>query len=174
MAVTALCTQTDMQYILSVKGVLLRMDDAGNGSAETDFVDEIIEIASVWVNQHLFDRYATATIQASSWAKWAAAHKAVVLASKRRGNSVPESLLEELDVYIAELERIRDGKSNLMTDTGVATPTHDELPTVSNMTVDSRYTRNNVRRVKSSSTGDDAAAGVQQDDARTVGDFPWY
>ena len=165
MAITALCSQTDLGYILSTTGVVLRLAADADGSADSGIATAVLEEGTVLVYSHLLQRYSVAVIAASTWAKWAAAYMSIRILGRRRGNTMPKSLLEEATRWLESLERIRDGKASLISDTGLSAPKVDALPTVSNMTVDGRFAANNVRRVKLSSTGDDAADGAQQNNA---------
>ena len=53
MAITALCSQTDLGYILSTNGVVLRLDDDDDGSADSGIATAVLEEGTVLVYSHL-------------------------------------------------------------------------------------------------------------------------
>jgi hypothetical protein len=79
-----------------------------------------------------------------------ATYCAVELA-RRRGNPVPSQLVEDFNRYKDDLAAIQAGSQELTADSGLATPTFDNLPMVTNLRVDSRY-QSKIRRVYQNST----------------------
>jgi phage gp36-like protein len=165
MALTPYCTATQLDQIWSDYGVTLRADDYEDNQRDDGILDAVIEKATADVNLYLLQRYSVAILADNTWVKWATAYIAAVALGRRRGNGVPQPLLEEMERYIEALKQIQAGTIELPGDSGIVTPTFDQLPSVSNMTIDSRFGRNNVRRVERTSTGKRAGAGVKQNDA---------
>jgi hypothetical protein len=162
MAVTPLCTITEIEAKLSQFGLESCLDDDKDGAADPTLADSVIEKASADVGQFLLVRYAPAAIAASAWVKWVTATFAARDASRRRGNPCPESLLEECKDYLEQLKAIRDGLEPLIGDTGPVPPRFNDLPTVSNLIVDGRFRRSKIRRVEATSTGPAPQGGLKQ------------
>lgn len=165
MAVTALCTQANVEAILSQYGVEASLEDNADGMIDATVdgaASDFLEKASADVCFYLFQRYEIAAITASAWAKWTAAIFCARDMMTRRGNPCPDSLQREYDKREELLKAIALGTFSLPGDTGLANPQFDESPTVSNMTVDGRYHRRKVRRVPTTSTGGVPQGGVQQ------------
>src|SRR5262245_30932951 len=118
MAVTALCTQTEIEAKLSEHGLAVRLDDDKDGAAEPGLVTSVIEKASADVGQYLLVRYAVADIAASAWVKWVTATFAARDATRRRNQPCPQSLLDECQDYTDQLKAIRDGLQPLVGDAG--------------------------------------------------------
>lgn len=146
------CSQTEINAVWSAFGVNVRLDDDLDGVADQD-VAAIIEQASSRMNRFLFRRYTALTISACTWAKWCCAAMAAAIIARRRGNDIPQSLVDEVKDYQDALTAIGDGREDLPADDGPATPKWDETPAFSNLTIDGRFTRAKVRRVPSTSSG---------------------
>lgn len=150
MAVTLLCSQTDVENIWSAFGVSVRADDRDTvGNAQ--HIAAMLEKSSADVQAYLLARYDAAVIAASTWCKWAAAIFCCVDMARRRGNAPPGPMFEEYTRYKTDLEAIRDGSLLLTTDTGLAPMSSDLAAVVSNFRVNSRYAQP-VRRLPISST----------------------
>ena len=154
------CSQTEINAIWSAFGVNARLDDDLDGVADQD-IAAVIEQASSRMNRFLLRRYSAATISAATWAKWCCAVFAAAILARRRGNDIPQSLVDEVQEYNETLKAIGQGTEDLMADDGPANPISDETPAYSNLTIDGRFTRSKVRRVPSSSSG-----GPQQNNGR--------
>lgn len=152
MAITPYCQQADVQAVLSAFALNVRLDDDLDGVADID-VGQVIEQATTRVNQFVLRRYAVQTAAASTWLKWCVAVIAATIACRRRGNEVPDALIEEVKDYREQLEAIRAGQEDLPADDGPAIPLSDETPAVSNLTIDERFPRAKVRRVPRTSSG---------------------
>jgi phage gp36-like protein len=154
------CTQEDVEALLSEFGVLDRLDDDQDGTADAGLMTAGIAKASADVNQRLLQRYDVSQLLLSDWVKYCTAHLATAWLCRRRGLTVPEELAAEVKTYLDDLKRIRDGHDDLSVNDGLALPSVDSTPTVSNMIVDGRYRRNKVRRVPSTSSGQHPAGGL--------------
>lgn len=150
MALTVYCTVEHVRFVWSNHGVSARADDR-DGHNSTDTIDDAISKATTDVNQYLFQRYTPAVIAGCTWVKWATAFIAAQALAIRRGNSVPQGIQDQVDRYLEDLKAIAAGQIMLTTDTGLASPEHDNLPGVSNLRVDSRF-RAPIRRVPQTST----------------------
>lgn len=162
MAVTALCSQTDVEFVWSSFGVVTRLDDDYDGTADTGLMTKGIEKATTDVLWYL-SRFALSVVQGSAWVKWATAYVAAVTIARRRGMSCPDGLLLEAEDYLAKLQQIKDGAPLIVDDGTQAPPRLDGSgPVATNYTVDMRRPRTKVRRVPVSSTGQ-APAGKHHD-----------
>lgn len=163
MAVTPYCTSTNVERVYSTFGVTSATDDDFDGDSDDDIVDDLIEKATSDVNRYLFPRgYTVAVCAASTWVKWCTAVLACNDICRHRGNPIPLPLAEEAQRYRDALQAILDGNADLTTDDGMAPPSLDNSPTVSNLTVDGRYPRAKIRRVPSTSTGGHQTAGRKE------------
>lgn len=116
-ALPLLTDTTLVNQRLSDYGVRLRVDDDGNGSlstAEQASRTECLTVGSETVYSYLYDRYDPAAVRQVrlAWA-WASDFACYELC-RRRGNPVPENLIEHLERVEERLDRIRQGKENLM------------------------------------------------------------
>lgn len=162
MAVTPLCVQDDVEFVWSEFGLVTRVDDDYNGTADTGLVASGIEKATVDVLQYL-SRFSLATVTASTWVKWAVAYIAAGAIARRRGMDCPDGLLALIEDYLLKLQAIKDGGVLVLDDGTVAPPRLDGAgPVVTNYTIDGRRKRTKVRRVPASSTGE-APAGKHAD-----------
>lgn len=172
MPLTTYCTEAEVKWIWSEVGVLRRADDDDDDTAEAGVVDKSIEVATTKVNKYLLKRYTVAILSASTWVKWATAYIAAYQLGIRRGNPVPKTLEDEYKSYLDELQAIQDGSQPLVADDGAAQEKHDSVPSVTNYTVDGRFSRAKIRRVPSTSTGGNQSPGLKQynaDDRRLMG-----
>lgn len=117
------CSRTDIDNVLSEKGVDLRADD----SPPTELGDVLDEAASI-IDQKCTQRYTVQSLQDSRiirhWSKWIAAF----LLCKRRNNDASNALGEEYDRVMKELDGIAAGKFTL----GDAVARRPSLPGMSN------------------------------------------
>lgn len=169
MAVTSYCTQYDCDDILSQFGVVARTDDDDDGDEDTEsvgttgLVEVCIEQASTDMNRYLYQRYTSAVIAASTWARYCCAVLSVCLLCRRRGNPIPQSLADEAEYYRMALEAIRKGNEPLMSDTGPSVARFQVAPMMSNLTVDGRFSRNKVRVVRTTSVDGSPADANDRD-----------
>lgn len=166
MAVTALCSQDDVEFVWSTYGVSVRVED-GDGGGTAARIAAMLEKATVDVQYFLLQRYPLSSLQDNAWVKWAVAIFAAVDLGRRRGNPCPEPLLVEWRTYHDQLVEIRAGKAHLPSDTGRAAPMFDNAPLVSNLRVDSRY-RQPIRRLVQTSTFSPQAPSRKNSQTSTV------
>lgn len=146
----AYSTKTDIEQIISALGVDLTSsddfttvaDDATNIAAAIQKVDSIIDF-------NLRRLYSASSIAGSTWVKWCSATLASCQLFKRRGNACPESLGKECEQYIEDLKAIANSE-RILPD---AVYQGNHFPTVTNLAVDMRFTRQHIRRIPSTSTG---------------------
>ena len=167
--VTTICTQADVERLLSPYGVEAFSDHSQIGQADAAVVADCCDQASEEIITYLHERYLEADIVTSTLVnRWATVVAAVFLC-QRRGNPVPESLLAEwqriLDPVSGLCVQIADGQRQLP---GIPSRC-DMRPTWSNLQVDRRFIRNKTRVTKSNSS--EAPTTLSQDgDVR----FPAY
>lgn len=157
------CDQSDVEFIWSSFGVLVRLDDDAGGSADSGVMDWWLEKAAGDVRKCLQPRYSEAVLSDNDWVTKCTAHFAARGIALRRGNGIPEGLQAECDQYRKDLEKMQQGLMHLPADAGgPEAPALDNLPSVSNMVIDGRYKRAKVRRIPSTSTGGNQTTGRQQ------------
>ncbi len=150
MAVATYCTSEEVAFLWSEYGVELRIDDR-DALSSTQRMEQALEKASADVNSYLLENYPLASLQNNAWVKWATAHCCAVDLARRRGESPPDGLFAEYQRYMDFLKEIRAGGRALISDAGLAAPRFDNLPFVTNLRVDSRFTQK-VRRIVPTST----------------------
>lgn len=179
MSLALYASESDLDGILSPFGVEVRKDDdpdnliapATNAANEAANITSVLQQATVKVNQKLVTRYTIAVLQASTWVRFCTAYLAARALCLRRGNPVPEAILNECEEYDKELAGIFQGIASLVCDTGLAPPRFDPSPTVTNYSVDSRYARGKVRRIPTTSTGGSQSGDRKQQNMR---EFVWW
>jgi len=117
------CTQDDMEQVLSVSGVELRLDDY---PSDTNFV---IDDASALIDAYLLTRYDPAQLGQSRWVRHACTDIAIYNLCMRRANSVPGSILKKYEDTIKMLEKAAVGALKL----GDISPKRPAIPFMSNM-----------------------------------------
>lgn len=161
------CDIDEVENILSEDGVTNRTDDSPESVRADSEVTACIEQATSIINGYLSRRYSFSALATSTWIKWCCAYLSACRLAKRRANACPEPIAAECRQYLDWLKEIRDG----VMDVPEIAPEVDMLPTVSNLTVDGRFTRQKVRRVPSTSTGSPPTPPVTQKD--TVDFWPY-
>ena len=149
------CTVADVKDILSDNGVLVRTDDdesgavAGSGTESTVQANAVDRAASK-MNMYLEQTaYTLVSLANNAWCKWCNATIAAVEFCKRRGNPVPQPLLEDFQWYMDMLMQLARGVFHAIPGTNPAVETS---PTVSNLTTEP-YKHMPVRRRPFTSTG---------------------
>lgn len=166
MTVQTYCVIADVKDILSDNGVLYRTDDNEDGSVagsgtESTVQSHAIEFAAVKMNMYLQQTAYTLTALANNeWCKWCNAVKAAVILCRRRGNPVPNSLLQEEQEFERMLEMLRKGTIDAIPGTN---PSFETTPVVTNFTTEP-WRRTPVRRRDGSSTGQKPPATVKRHD----------
>ena len=166
----ALCTQAEIERVLSVNGVLDFADHDADGVQDDQVVEDAIQRASDELHLYLHDRYLPADLADCKLIKrWAAVGAAVYLCQTR--NNPPPEALEGLwekiiapEVGLAAV--IGAGKHALP---GVPLR-YDSRPSWSNLQIDRRYptSKTRVKEVNSS----DAPTTLTQDSSPDLGEFP--
>ncbi len=140
---TLYCTQSDVETILSVEGLSLRLDDPQDGVVDAEdlaYLTTFIGWATARLNMYLMGRYDAAELGASFQVNEFCALMVAFRISKRRGNPAPESLKEAYDETIELLKLIKAGSMALE---DVAERTSG-APFWDNM----RHTRHSLRRTR--------------------------
>ena len=137
--------KAEIEDLLSVNGVVLRADDRDRGTLSSTELDRInlnaVNYATGKCNLYLLERYEASILVDS----WIVHHWATVIAArwlcKRRGNSVPESLEDEYEEIIEEMQKVKEGELSL----GDVAQRESDQPTFSNVTVDTTYDLRQIR-----------------------------
>lgn len=158
------CTRPDVDAIWSEFGVTARLDDNIDGSADAGIFDLVLDKCATDINLYLMQRYPVATLQASPWVRWCCAVFAARDLARRRGNPVPPPLQAEYERYLEACKAIAANQLILPGVNGLSLPQFDDLPSVSNLTIDGRYHRGKIRRVPSTSTRAAPGDGVKRND----------
>lgn len=136
------CTESDLKAYLSETGFFSRADDDQDGSISGDAleqagVDLCINLGTLEVCKYIQRRYLPAQLANSELIRYFSVVFSCAALCRRRGNPVPESLAEEVDLIISQLEDIRDGKLDVP-DIGERAP---RGPLLINSRADARYSR---------------------------------
>lgn len=111
------CTQGDIEFVLSVVGLRLTLDDDRSGSIsstpESTYLSQCIEFATAEVNSYIFRRYDPNQLVNSSRIKEVAAVIAAAKARRHRTDPLPEGLAEWLDEVMEWLKEVRDMKADV-------------------------------------------------------------
>lgn len=158
------CEQADIEDVISIEGLLFRVDDDDDGQAETGLAGRAINKATDRVNLYLSGKYLPADLATSDYITDATSYLATCWICARRGNPVPESLASRCAEIIEELKLIAKGTLNL-TDLVQRT---NQLPALSNLKWDGRFRAAKVRVQKSISTGGESDL-PQNTDLRELG-----
>lgn len=107
MATTPYCTVQNIQDRLSLVGVTLRVDD------DPTVVDAVIKNASTKINFYCFGKYSPEVLAANDWVTERCTDIATCILCKRRGNPCPQSVADDFDAAIADLQLIRTGAAQI-------------------------------------------------------------
>lgn len=145
----AYCNQEDIEFVLSEAGVTYTSADVGD-ETDTANVALSIEKAESQVKQALRKVYDISTISDSNtWVKWCTATYAAVILTRRRGNSVPDSLWVEREEYRKILDAVQAGTAEIPD----LNPRYEPGLTMGNLRIDSHKRTGKVRVVSSISVG---------------------
>lgn len=153
----AYCSQAEVERFFSAQGVTAFSDHDGDGNNDAEVVNDCINQATEELNLYCQQWYTPAVLDTSTLInRWC-----VVLATKflceRRGNPVPDSVQQEFERIAAKLEQILAGTLKIP---GLAMR-DDMRPSMSNLTVDRRYNRSQIRVTPQNST--DSPTRLTQD-----------
>lgn len=104
MATTLYCSLANVQGRLGADGVNYRVDD------DPTFIQQVLDDASRFVDEHCLLGYSEANLAASPWVKHRTADVAAYLFCERRGNAVPAGIAQKFERAEKKLERVRLGK----------------------------------------------------------------
>lgn len=153
------CVQADIESILSASGALACVDDAEVGSGGTGHITNAIERAAVKMNAAIGRQYTPLSDLASNdWCKWANATLAAFYLSTRRNNPAPATLADQVKEIEELLDEIAWGKRTIPD----AVPSFNQLPSVTNFTVEPGRIVAPVRVNRDESTGSDPPSDGQR------------
>lgn len=145
-------TKAEIESIWSALGVMLRLDDDDSGSnsvGENALLDDVIEEATETARRFLMHRYADAEVENNPWVRRRVSYLAAHYLSIRRGN--PAQFETKAGQILRELQDVRQGREWVPD----AAPLGDLGPSLSNLSVDWRYNRSQVRVDPQTATGGD-------------------
>lgn len=150
-------TDTDgIKAILSENGMNLRLDDSADGTVQAGelavLTDSIINEATDEVNGYLLRRYRAVNLMNSWKVRRVTSVIACVMLCRRRGNSVPEDLMDEYDRVLDWLEAVHDNDKNVA---GIQ-EIEATQPIMSNVSLDDRFRTRRLRVQRSISSRDPA------------------
>jgi len=160
----ALCTQAEVERVLSTYGVLAFADHDGDGSEDDNVVEDCIQRASDEIHLYLHDRYDSAVLATVNLVRrWAAVGAACYLC-QTRNNPPPESLDLQWQKLINNEEGLipKIGKG-LQALPGVQLR-YDSRPSFSNLRIDRRWPTSKTRVAVANSS--DAPTSLNQDTAQ--------
>lgn len=132
---TTYCVRADVEFVLSGHGLIAALDDNKDGAesptTETPFVADAIEIAADDMNAMIEQRYKLTDLSSNTWCKWANARLAAAALMTRRGNPLPPSLADQVQLTEDTLAGVLSGNQKIP---GVS-DSFDHLPTISNYNV---------------------------------------
>lgn len=156
MTVQTYCTAVHINDVLSDNGVRFRADDDQSGAVaasgtESTAVSNAIERSATRMNMALqHTAYTLSALASNEWCKWCNAILAAVQLCRRRGNQVPQSLLQEEQYYLETLGLLQRG---VLGDIPGTHPSFETMPTVTNYTPEPWRAGMPVRRREVTSTG---------------------
>jgi phage gp36-like protein len=138
---TVLCTQAELEAVLSAVGLRNLIDDKRQGTADRTMVTDVIDMASSDVYQYLGRRYDLDAMAANPWVMWVAAWFAAKYAVIRKNGQMTSDMREQLAKYESRLKEIESGSANVpdLLERG------DFLPGIVNTTVDKRFRDRKIR-----------------------------
>jgi hypothetical protein len=113
MAVTPLCTTTEVEAILSQFGLESCLDDDKDGAADPTLSDAVIEKARRTSGNSCLCDMPLQISPASAWVKWVTATYCGAQCLQTTRQPGPESLVEQATAYLEQLKLIRDGWNRL-------------------------------------------------------------
>ena len=105
------CQQSDVEQILSINGVSLRLDDDNNGAisaAEQNRMTDCINAATETCRYYLYSKYTDAILATSNFVNRACAWLAAYELCATRGNPAPDSIIDEAERWEEKLKAICD------------------------------------------------------------------
>jgi len=145
------CTQSDIEAIWPPTSLLASVDDDTSGTlnaTELGYITRAIERAANHMNSRLAMRYTPADLAANKWCRDANAAIAAYWLATRRGVAAPAQLQQQYDAYTAALNEIAAGRLRVPD----ATDRADNVPGVTNFTIELAEPWRKAQRVDESST----------------------
>jgi len=147
--------QGDIESLLSVLGLVNRLDDVNTGVAtfvaltaeEQAYLPKFINRATERCNFYLAMRYNPADLAQSCWVNDHATVIACYLLAVRRGNPVPASLLDMYKETLEELKLVHLGNYEVP----LIALREAGIPAFSTVRVDMMYNRDKIRKIASAS-----------------------
>jgi hypothetical protein len=111
------CEQEDIEYVLSVVGLSLALDDDRDASIadspDSTYLTNCIQYATAFVNSKLSKRYDYVQLARSAAVKEATAVLAAKRARRHAADPLPEALAEWAEEVEDWLDEVRDGEADL-------------------------------------------------------------
>jgi phage gp36-like protein len=145
------CTQADIEAIWPPDDLLASVDDDASGTlsaTELGYIARAIERAANHMNARLALRYTLADLAANEWCRDANAAIAAYWLATRQGAAAPAQLTQQYEAYTSALDEIAAGRLCVPG----AADRADNLPGVTNFTIDLAEPWQKARRVEDSST----------------------
>lgn len=164
----ALCTQADVEDILSVEGVLLATDDERAGSTVTSNVTNAIARATARFNAKVYKFYTLTALTGNEFARWCAAYMSISQLFIRRANMLPASIQEEIAGWMEHLDKVEAGTAEIP---GATRRFEQTGMSMSNLRYDMRYAVAKARVEHTISTGPTDSRVARRFDRRSYLDF---
>ena len=151
---------------MSQTGVDSFFDNDDDGTADVDVAEDAINWATTELMFYLHERYDIADLSDTSLGAELVNRWCVLGAFKYgnpRGNPPPEAVEVEWEKVVVKLEQIRSDEASLP---GIAIRAQ-QIPTLSNRTIDRRYRRSKIRVTRANSS--DAPSKLPRDFSRDFG-----
>jgi hypothetical protein len=161
MPVQTYCSQSDIESLIGVEGVVASVDDSENGanaSPETTYITDAIERGAVEINGLIIYQYRLADVASNAWLKWANAWLAAYHLRMRRGNEPEPGIAAEVQEIRRILNEIRWGRFQL----SGQLPSFNVRPTVSTLTPELWRTDNPIRVDVDESVGGTPPDGIKR------------
>lgn len=150
-------SEAEMQRLLSLEGVELRLDDLDDTDDEqTEYLTEVIADATDVINAYLLQTYSASTMETNRWIRSRATWIGCYFLSQRRGNPPPEIFetrySQITDVESGELYRAATNYKGFRVPRLV--PLSAPRPVVTNYKISDLYQTNKIRVKPENTTGD--------------------
>lgn len=164
---TVYCTIAELQRFLSANAVADFGDHDQDGSADTDVVEDCINQATDEIDMYARQQHTPAQLATSTLiTRWCVVMAARFL-QERRGNVVSQSIVDQWDRIIENLEKVSKSRLQLP---GLAKRA-DLRPSWSNLKVDRRFRHSTIRVTKTNSSSSPTALTQDTDRHRSGGSF---
>jgi hypothetical protein len=158
-------SEDEISRLISAAGTNLRVGDL-TSTMLTDYWTELIAEATDAVNQYVLWTYEAADLADNRWVRARATWIGLVLLCRRRGNAVPESIMQRYDEIIEELQMVLAGRLQIPRLNTIS----DMTPAMSNLEVDNRYRTRKLRVNPNISVG----SITGQQDVSLESSYDWF